>query len=419
MCGSGARILADFLLHPDCHLTELSLADNPRVGSGGASVGAADGDLGTVADAGTDRSAADAATADEEAGCVALARALRSPALCLKRLNLGGCGVTDAGALHLAAAVGGSAGALPQGGAGRACPALECINLRSNDVADAGATALTSAVRVHGGALTEISLGNNPRVGAVALREMSAVLSRNKRSALVAEIARVAAGAGAGVAGSGAAGKGSAGKGSAGKVGRDEGGRCSLKRRGLDDDDAVAIASFLSRTAPQPQCQDATAAAAATIEITATAVTAAAVHGLDLSDNGIGERGMAVLAAALRGLGGNRSLRAISVAGNPGAGTTAAHALAGCAAANFLRTAGAGEALRSVSDRGLGDAGAAEVAAYIQAEPATSCALTALGMQHNGIGPAGCEALALALGTLPALDELAMYSNGEVPTHVG
>ena len=132
---------------------------------------------------------------------------------------------------------------------------------------------------------------------------------------------------------------------------------------------------------------------------------------MDLSENGIGERGMAALASALKGPEGNRSLRSISVGGNPGADTPAARALAGCAAANFLRTAGVGEALRSVSDRGLGDAGAEEVAAYMQSEPSTLRALTAVGLQHNGIGPLGCEALASALATLPQLDELAMYSN--------
>lgn len=108
--------------------------------------------------------------------------------------------------------------------------------------------------------------------------------------------------------------------------------------------------------------------------------------------------------------------------GNPGADTPAARALAGCAAANFLRTAGSGEALRSLSDRGLGDAGALEVAAYIASELApyeqtvsepSLARLRAVGLQHNGIGPAGCRALASALGTLSALDELAMYSNGE------
>ena len=67
---------------------------------------------------------------------------------------------------------------------------------------------------------------------------------------------------------------------------------------------------------------------------------------------------MSALVESLRGPGGNRSLRSVSVGGNPGADTRAARALAGCAAVKFLRTAGAGEALRSVSDRGLGDDGA-------------------------------------------------------------
>ena len=61
--------------------------------------------------------------------------------------------------------------------------------------------------------------------------------------------------------------------------------------------------------------------------------------------------------------------------------------------------------------RGLGDAGAMEMAVYLRSEPASSHQIAAIGFHHNAIGPRGCEALAEALEGLPALDELAIYSN--------
>ena len=88
VCGEGASFLASFLLDPLCALEELNLVDNPRVGvhlvetrvAAHATAHRADD---PVADGG---------------GCAALASALRSSACSLRRLNLGGCGVDDAGA---------------------------------------------------------------------------------------------------------------------------------------------------------------------------------------------------------------------------------------------------------------------------------------------------------------------------------
>lgn len=106
-----------------------------------------------------------------------------------------------------------------------ACPALECLNLRSNAIAASETLAvLAAAVRTHGGELTEMPLANNPGLNAAAsaARDIAAALAGNRASALSAEITREAAA---------------------------NDGRCSLKRRGLDDDDAAAIAALLSRPA--------------------------------------------------------------------------------------------------------------------------------------------------------------------------
>ena len=364
VCPEGTRAIAELLLHPDCHLTELTLVDNPLIGGGETPKG----DREPVAVA-PGRSSA---TTVNDDGCVAIAKALSSASLRLRRLNLGGCGVTDQGATLLAAAMGLGLGMAPD--RPRPCPNLESVNLRSNDVGERGTAALTAAVYAHGH-VTELQLANNPRVGPEGLGALAEALAKNKRRALVVEI-RAAAGLETAGREPGEAEMKDGGSGS---------GRCSLKRRGLNDTDADAIAACL---AAHP-----------------------GLRGLDLSDNAITERGMNALAGSLKGPFGCRSLCAITVSGNPGANTDAARRLAGAVAGNVLRAAGAGEALRSVSDRGLGDAGAAEVAAWITSEPGTSHALTAVGFHHNDIGPVGCQALAVALGTLPKLDELAMYSN--------
>ena len=349
VCGEGASALASFLLDPLCALEELNLVDNPRMGVHLVETRAA--------------AHATARRADDPVvdggGCAALAIALRSSGCSLRRLNLGGCGVTDAGASALAAAI-----ATPG-----ACPHLETLNLRSNDVGLAGASDLASAAARHGGALGDVSLANNARCSADARFELDDVLARNRRASLAGEMRRAA------------------------------GGRVDFKRRGLSDADAAAIAAAL-----------------------APGARGDGVVGLDASDNKFTAVGVEALASALRGARGNRSLAHVTVRGNPGATydrandraglpTVAAQSLAGACAANFLAATGEGEALKSVADRGLGDAGAAEIAAAFAERFESFRRLRAVGTQHNGIGPAGAEALARAFGSLPRLDEWAAYSN--------
>ena len=159
VCGEGASFLASFLLDPLCALEELNLVDNPRVGvhlvetrvAAHATAHRADD---PVADGG---------------GCAALASALRSSACSLRRLNLGGCGVDDAGASFALRAA-----------APNACPRLETLNLRSNDIGLAGASDVASAVERHGGALGDVSLANNARCSRDAVAELDAILARNR-----------------------------------------------------------------------------------------------------------------------------------------------------------------------------------------------------------------------------------------------
>ena len=228
---------------------------------------------------------------------------------------------------------------------------------------------MASAVERHGGALGDVSLANNARCSRDAVAELDAILARNRRARLADEMRRAV------------------------------GGRADVRRRGLKDADAAAIAAALAPGAPGD-----------------------GVVGLDASENAFTRVGVEALASALRGARGNRSLAHVTVRGNPGATydrandraglpTDAAQSLAGACAANFLAATGEGEALKSVADRGLGDAGAAEIAAAFANRFESFRRLRAVGTQHNGVGPAGAEALARAFGNLPRLDEWAAYSN--------
>ena len=180
------------------------------------------------------------------------------------------------------------------------------------------------------------------------------------------------------------------------------GGRCTLRRRGLDDDDARALAAFL---AAENENGDADAA----------------LVGLDVSENAITRYGFIALAEAMKT---NDTLRSVNVAGNVDADGDAARTFAGRVAVNHLvsseaRGGGGGEkkdALKSVSDRGLGDAGAIEVANLLAIPCATTRAMTHLGVHHNGIGDLGAVALAeaFARGGAP-LEEIAAYSNAIGP----
>ena len=353
VCSGGADALADFLMNERCAVEELCLVDNPRLGVHMADTGVAARD---IPDRGEDEPVTDGG------GTVALARALAKNTTRLRRLNLGGCGLDDGAAEALAAAL----------AARDASPSLESINLRSNDVSDRGVAALAAALSTRGGCpLKEIALANNPSVSSASLAALEGRLRVNRRADLVREAFAACV---------------------------ENGGRCSFRRRGLDDDDAFALASSLA---------DADAARS----------LARVCVGMDLADNDIGPEGVRAIADAVR-LGTSRSVVAVSVAGNPGgeihpSKTPSTHAriLHGCCAANLLRNAGEGEALKSVGDRALGDDGAEEVARYLSQEHGYSHRHRAIGLQHNDIGPRGARALAESLAGLPHLDEVAIYSN--------
>jgi hypothetical protein len=211
---------------------------------------------------------------------------------------------------------------------------------------------------------------------------------------------------------------------------------CSLRRRRLRDEDAATIAAALR----PGNCAD-------------------TLTQLDLSDNELTAFGIETLTHAIRGVAGNANLAFVSVAGNPGAHfdggdavrletvrdasrltdpnatharfvegsrsdvnvttqnattraktapySSAARALHGVVAVNYLTKCGRGEALKSVADRGLGDEGAIEIAAtitqtatYARDERSWAFVLESIGTQHNDIGARGVLALANALALL-------------------
>ena len=449
VCGEGASRLAAFLLDPRCAVRELNLLDNPRLGV----------HLAEVADC-PPAHAVEHTESDKVVdgfGCLALAAALQSPNCSLTRLNLGGCGLTCGGVSALASALMGDAprdrDAIAssvglsvekdlndnQVGAARLrspSPSLLSINLRSNDVGYAGVVDLARAARAHGG-VREMALGNNENVSDDAIRELEEVLRENRRNALVAELRDAAA-------------PSCSGPEETFGSERSEDVRLklvSLRRRHLRDEDAGTIAAALRPGG-----------------------VADTLERLDLSDNELTAFGIDVLTHAIRGVAGNASLTHVSVAGNPGAHhdggdavraesianamrltdprsldarfkegskesskegqkqrskpsavapfTVAARALHGAVAVNFLSRCGAGEALRSIADRGLGNEGAQEVAAAVSAtavyardDRCWAFALESVGTQHNDIGAPGAEALAEAFSQLPNLKEWACYAN--------
>ena len=437
VCGAGAARLAAFLLDPRCRVRELNLVDNPRLGVHLADI--------------PDCPPAHAVEHTDEdkvvdgGGCEALARALQSPKCSLTQLNLGGCGVTCKGASALAKALSideliddhdrvamaydeGYEGPGEKKIKGRDAtntpsPRLTLIHLRSNDVGYAGVVDLAKAALRHGG-IREVTLGNNAQVTRDALNELEEVLRKNRRSALANELRDACLPLSV--------------PGEPEELNVVQTRSCSLRRRRLRDEDAATIAAALRPGS-----------------------VADTLTQLDLSDNELTAFGIETLTHAIRGVAGNASLAFVSVAGNPGAHfdggdavrlettrdanrltvpsdanarfvegsrslsltktapfSSAARALHGVVAVNFLTRAGRGEALKSVADRGLGDEGACEIASVITqtatyARDARSWAflLEAIGTQHNDIGARGAEALANALALLPNLKEWASYAN--------
>ena len=103
------------------------------------------------------------------------------------------------------------------------------------------------------------------------------------------------------------------------------------------------------------------------------------------------------------------SLTSVNASGNPGFGTASFRRLAGRAAANFILNTPCDEALKSVSDRHLGDEGAEGVAEALRRKRQSA---RAIGVHHNGIGARGCAAIVDALRkTHGELRELAVYTN--------
>ena len=460
VCGAGASRLAAFLLDPRCAVRELNLLDNPRLGV----------HLAEVADC-PPAHAVEHTESDKVVdgfGCLALAAALQSPNCSLTRLNLGGCGLTCGGVSALASALMGDAprdrnadvssvvglshpekdfflNDVGETRRGSPSPRLLSINLRSNDVGYAGVVDLARAARAHGG-VREMALGNNENVSDDAIRELEEVLRENRRNALVAELRDAAEAARS--SGSGPEETIFSSERESEDVRR---AGLSLRRRHLRDEDAGTIAAALRPGG-----------------------VADTLERLDLSDNELTAFGIDVLTHAIRGVAGNASLTHVSVAGNPGAHhdggdavraesianamrltdprsldarfkegskegskgcgskegqkqkktsavapfTVAARALHGAVAVNFLSRCGAGEALRSIADRGLGNEGAQEVAAAVSAtavyardDRSWAFALESVGTQHNDIGAPGAEALAEAFSQLPNLKEWACYAN--------
>ena len=433
VCGRGAEALAAFLLHPRCALRGLSLVDNPRIGVHLPETGAP----ARAVERGPDDPVLDGG------GCAHLASALRSPRCRLRGLNLGGCAVDDAAASALAGAI----------AAPGACPDLACLNLRSNDVGYAGAVDLKRAVMTHGLALGDVALANNPKCPEDARREVEDVAASNRRTSLVREMVESCGGRRKAAKGT------SASPGTIRIPGDDHTNPGDDHTNPGDDnhtpgDDGAGVVPGVPRAS---EGYNSSAASRNWVLFFPPSrargrrrggdrggASARAPEGLDLSDNALTRVGIDAVASALRGPAGNRTLVHCSVGGNPGARfdrkrgdggayvgaspplssedpssepsgpppSVAARELAGLVAANALRAAGRGEALRSVADRGLGDAGAVVLADALIAERVRSFArLEAVGAQHNFLGPRGAPALARALGGLASLRELAMYAN--------
>ena len=264
----------------------------------------------------------------------------------LERLNIGG---NQLGAAGAAAVVGGLAG--PN-------RSLKALNLRRNQVelADPELTAAVAGLVAAGHpSLSELNLGGNPgQLEPAIAGELAVLLAANavlwSSAGLAAELA---AGAGAPL---------------------------DLRSRKLGDAGVAALAAALAAAAAAPPSS------------------------IDLRRNEISEAAGVTLAAAIAGAPG---LLRLALSDNPIAGTEAGRAVAGAAAVNTLQAAGRGEWFRSVSDRGLCDAGVAVVSRYLAADSV----LASVGLHYNQIGPDGAACLSEGLAGNSSLTELSLYSN--------
>ena len=125
---------------------------------------------------------------------------------------------------------------------------------------------------------------------------------------------------------------------------------------------------------------------------------------LDLRDNALTEVGMNALCSHL-----TPRIASVNLSGNPGFGSEAFQCVVGRAAANFVTANVCDEALKSVSDRHLGNIGAMLVA---EAVASKGDDIRAIGFHHNVIGDSGCSAIVNALREKhSSLRELALYTN--------
>ena len=265
-----------------------------------------------------------------------------------RRINMSKCNVTCAAAAALARA-------LMEENPLRRC---ESVNLRDNDVGDRGGRELRRACDANGD-IVECIVTNNSVMASEDVEGIREACQKNRRASLARAALRQRAASGNLLE------------------------ALSLRKMDLSDLDVPVILACIDQ-----DCS---------------------VTRIDVRDNAFTEMGLRALLDALRIHEGAERVVSINVSGNPGFGTVAARELVGYAAANYVRANPCTEALKSVSDRHLGDDGAALVAVAL-AERSTS--VTAFGVHHNDIGPAGCIAIVNALmAKHSALRELAMYSN--------
>jgi len=262
-----------------------------------------------------------------------------------KRVNLSKCSVSCAAARALSVA-------LIEENPQRRC---ESVNLRDNDVGASGGQALRNACETNG-EIVELIVTNNSFIEIADVEAIKGTCARNRRGALARAALEKRAG--------------------------DNSEALSLRKMDLTDDDVPVVYTCIM--------QDQT------------------VTHIDIRDNALTASGLQALLEALQSAAAERVV-SVNASGNPGFGSNAARKLSGYAAANYVRTNPCIEALKSLSDRHLGDTGAMCVA---QALAERTASVTALGVHHNDIGGSGCLSIISALIMYhPLLREFALYSN--------
>lgn len=228
------------------------------------------------------------------------------------------------------------------------------VNLRDNGLDADDARALTRACEANE-ALESIVMTNNPEVSvemATAVRERSRI---NWQRARRMEAARGM------------------------EVRKD--GVASFRKIGLTDDDVRAC-------------------------IGALLDDGVVIERLDVRDNALSEVGMELLRHELER---SPPTTSVNASGNPGFATDSFRRLAGQAAANFIHVDRCDEALKSISDRHVGDEGALVIANALRERRES---VRAFGAHHNSIGARGCVELANALlENHRSLREFAVYAN--------